>query len=122
MRTSTRKTRICPLCGKTITYTEWVEDGRDWLGHGYGHADSGTSGYECSCDSLQFKQACYNCRFNVSGSCKNSKVMEEYRQKINADMPFNIETFNMKIKHPERSCGHWEVSELIIFKLFKPQK
>lgn len=119
MRDSHKCTRICPLCGRKITYTEWSEDGIDWMGHHRGHSDSGTIGYECECDKITFPQMCYNCKYYHNKGCVNEKVMKKYRDEISATMPFNVGNLTIELKHPERNCELWELEPNLMKKLFK---
>lgn len=121
MRKSHQCTRICPLCGKTIIYTEWHEDGTDWLGHHRGHPDSGRDGYECECDKISFPKMCHNCKYYQGKGCINKAVLDKYREEISKSMPFNVCELAIEIKHPERSCSFWAIRDSVINKLFKNQ-
>lgn len=124
MKKISNLTRICPLCGRTINYTETYEDGTDWMGHDYGSPSTTTYGYECNCDKTKFKRMCYNCKFyRGNDKCVNSEVSGRYKEIINKTLesePFKVDMMSLvvNIKDATKVCQCWQLSDSIKDKLF----
>lgn len=112
------KTRICKLCGKTITYKVYTNDGYDWCGHKRGSGSYKEIGNECNC--IEYKRMCLNCKYynDISEICNNRKVIEDYNKKIEESF-FNLEmTSFIGIKNPTKHCDYWELSQSIAKQVF----
>ena len=112
------KTRVCNLCGKTITYKVRTTDGYDWHGHQRGSSSYEEIGNECDC--TKYKRMCLNCRYydDISKVCNNRQVIADYNKKIEESF-FNIEMTNsIGIKTPTKHCNYWELSQTIAKQIF----
>jgi hypothetical protein len=112
------KTRVCELCGKTITYKVYIDDGFDWLGHQRGSSSCKEIGNECNC--TKYKRMCLNCKYynNINEVCNNQQVIADYNKKIEESF-FNIEMKSfIGIKTPTRHCDYWELSQNIAKQVF----
>ena len=112
------KTRICKLCGKTITYKDRSSDGYDWCGHQRGSSTYEEIGNECNC--VEYKRMCLNCKYydDIREVCKNSKVIEDYKKKIEEPF-FKVEITNfIGIQTPTNHCKFWELSQSIAKQVF----
>lgn len=112
------KTRVCELCGKTITYKVHINDGYDWHGHQRGSSSYEEIGNECDC--TKYKRMCLNCRYynDISKVCSNRQVIADYNKKIEESF-FNIEMTNsIGIKTPTKHCNYWELSKTIAKQIF----
>ena len=113
------KTRICKLCGKTITYEVYTSDGYDWHGHQRSSGSYKEIGNECNC--TEYKRMCLNCKYynDINKVCTNRKVIDDYNKKIEESF-FNLEmTTSIGIKDPTKHCDYWEVSQSIAKQVFK---
>ena len=113
------KTRICKLCGKTITYKVYTSDGYDWLGHQRSSGSYVEIDNECNC--TEYKRMCLNCKHynDINKACNNRKVIDDYNKKIEESF-FNLEmTTSIGIKDPTKHCDYWEVSQSIAKQVFK---
>lgn len=118
MEETYKKTRVCKLCGKTITYTVCTDDGYDWHGHHRGSGSYKEIGNECNC--TKYKRMCINCKYynDISKVCNNREVITDYNKKIEESF-FNIEmTTSIGIKTPIRCCDYWELSQHIAKQVF----
>ena len=112
------KTRVCKLCGKTITYKVHTNDGYDWHGHQRDSSSCVEIGNECDC--TKYRRMCLNCKYynDISKVCNNSQVIADYNKKIEESF-FNIEmTSVIGIKTPTRHCNYWELSQTIAKQVF----
>ena len=113
------KSRICPLCGKTIYYKVIEEDGRDWMGHQRGKPSTRTIGYDCGCTIDKFKRMCLNCKHCVNSKCTSQGMINRYNLQLKHDM-FDVGIVNnLKIKDPTKSCEFWELHNKIGNTIFK---
>ena len=62
---------------------------------------------------------CLNCKFFNGGNCENNDVITKFQEEVNASKPFNIGSFKIEVKHPERRCECWELANSITYKIFK---
>lgn len=115
METVTHYKETCPLCGDDIEITHRYEDGRDWLGHHYGHSETSVVRHPHKCDNIQFKKMCLNCISynNKTQTCCNSNAYSVYFGDNNKT---NV---NFTIKKPKGHCRCWQLSIVYINKLFK---
>lgn len=112
------RTRICNLCGKTITYEVRTDDGYDWCGHQRSSGSYEEIGNECNC--TEYKRMCLNCRSynNISKVCNNLQVIKDYNSKIEESF-FDIEMKSfIGIKTPTKHCDYWELSQTIAKQVF----
>lgn len=112
------KTRICKLCGKTITYQIRTDDGYDWCGHHRGSGSYVEINNECDC--TEYKRMCLNCKYydDRGKVCNNRKVIDDYNKKIEESF-FNLEmTSFIGIKNPTKHCDYWELSQSIAKQVF----
>lgn len=118
METKSNKKRVCSLCGETIEYTVFSNDGVDWLGHGRGSGYERTVGNEHKCDEMKFKRMCLNCDFNKSDMCVNKNTIELFKKNLGDKSPFGISIDSLVIKKPISKCDNWKISNTIIEKIF----
>ena len=118
MEETNTRTRICNLCGKTVTYKVRTNDGYAWCGHNRGSSSYEEIGNECNC--TEYKRMRLNCRYYNDNSkvCNNRQVIADYNKKIEETF-FNIEmTSFIGIKTPTRHCNYWELSQNIAKQVF----
>lgn len=118
METKIEGKRVCILCGETIEYTVYSDDGTDWLGHKRGSGGTHTVGNEHRCDEVKFKRMCLNCEFNKCEKCTNKDTVETFKKNLDDKSPFDISISSLVIKKPTSKCDNWKVGDTIIEKIF----
>ena len=118
MEVESNRKRVCPLCGETIEYTVYSDDGTDWLGHRRSSGGTRTVGNEHKCDMIKFKRMCLNCDFNKSGMCVNKSTIELFKKNLDDKSPFVISINSLVIKKAMSKCNNWKISNDIIEEIF----
>ena len=118
MENTKKHKRICNLCGKEIIYTEYTNDGRDWMGHQRGTPTTKIYDYDCGCESSVYKKMCLNCKFYKTHYCTCEDTIKDYNSKIQEDF-FDVQAVDtIKIKTPTKHCMFWKISDTIANQIF----